>query len=54
MPAMKKINGMIFIALLMALQGHAQFGRLSPADSIRRDSTNRVTQQDYQQMLGQK
>src|SRR3954468_9971219 len=30
----------------------AQF-RLSPADSIRRDSINRLTQQDYKNMLSQ-
>ncbi len=43
----------LFAFLLIVVTGHAQFGRLSPADSIRRDSMNRVTQQDYQQMLGQ-
>ena len=31
---------------------YSQF-KLSPADSIRRDSINRVTQQDYKNMLAQ-
>src|ERR1051326_7672824 len=35
----------------MTLRTHSQFGRLSPADSIRRDSINKVTQQDYKNML---
>lgn len=43
----------MFMMVAMALPVLAQFGRLSPADSIRRDSINRVTQQDYKQMLGQ-
>jgi len=44
-----------FLALLLTLlaaAGHAQF-RMSAADSLRRDSINRVTQQDYKNMLGQ-
>src|ERR1700704_2641826 len=44
----------LFVPLLfLAFNGHAQFGRLSPADSLRRDSINRATWQDYQQMLKQ-
>ncbi|MEI9806926.1 MAG: hypothetical protein WDO16_03030 [Bacteroidota bacterium] len=50
---MKKSAGLIFINVLIALQGHTQFGRPSPADSLRRDSMNKVTQQDHKQMLGQ-
>ncbi|MEO5594088.1 MAG: hypothetical protein ABIR15_16495 [Chitinophagaceae bacterium] len=50
---MKKITLSFFISFIIVLPGHSQFGRLSPADSIRRDSINRVTQQDYSQMLGQ-
>src|SRR6476469_5183953 len=47
---MKKNLGLfLFIAICVA-NSQAQF-RLSPADSIRRDSINRVTQQDYKQML---
>ena len=48
---MKKITGLLFICLIITLHGYTQFGRLSPADSLRRDSINRVTQQDYNQML---
>ncbi len=50
---MKKITGLLLINLIIALHGYTQFGRLSPADSLRRDSMNRVTQQDYKQMLAQ-
>lgn len=50
---MKKIAGFLFISLMITSHGYAQFGRLSPADSLRRDSMNRVTQQDYKQMLAQ-
>ncbi len=48
---MKKIIAFTFAGFTIAMSGHAQFGRLSPADSIRRDSINRVTQQDYDQMF---
>src|SRR5580765_937625 len=47
---MKKI--FTLVAAMIVLNVHAQF-RLSPADSIRRDSINKVTQQDYKQMLQQ-
>ncbi len=50
---MKKLTVSLLIACAIVLPAHSQFGRLSPADSIRRDSINRVTQQDYDQMLGQ-
>jgi hypothetical protein len=49
---MKKINCFLFIIAVFSLNGFSQF-RLSPADSIRRDSINRVTQQDYNNMLAQ-
>ena len=48
---MKKIAGLFSIAILVGLNGYSQFGRLSPADSLRRDSVNRITQQDHAQML---
>jgi hypothetical protein len=48
---MKKIFLIIAISV-MALHGYTQF-KLSPADSLRRDSINRVTQKDYNQMLKQ-
>jgi len=47
---MKKINFTLFIALIISFHCYSQF-KLSPADSIRRDSINRVTQQDYNKML---
>jgi len=50
---MKKVTVLFFISFIIVLPGYSQFGRLSPADSIRRDSINRVTQQDYSQMLMQ-
>ena len=37
--------------MITGLRGYSQFGRLSPLDSLRRDSINRVTQQDYKNML---
>src|SRR5204863_4863047 len=39
-----------FIGCIAAVDACSQF-RLSPADSIRRDSINKVTQQDYKNML---
>ncbi|MDP4261453.1 MAG: acetylxylan esterase [Bacteroidota bacterium] len=50
---MKKIAGLFFMGLVIALHSYSQFGRLSPADSLRRDSMNRMTQQDYKQMLAE-
>jgi hypothetical protein len=50
---MKKNIGFSVIFCLGALVAQAQFGRLSPADSLRRDSMNKATQQDYNYMLQQ-
>jgi hypothetical protein len=50
---MKKAVVFLLMGLMITLSGYTQFGRLSPADSIRRDSINKVTQQDYNQMLAQ-
>jgi hypothetical protein len=50
---MKKFTCILFVFLAWALQGSAQFGRLSPADSLRRDSINKMTQRDYNNMLQQ-
>lgn len=47
---MKKI--IVFLLILASLDGHTQ-SRLSPADSLRRDSINKLTKQDYDQMLNQ-
>jgi hypothetical protein len=48
---MKKAAELLLTFLMIASCGYSQFGRLSPADSLRRDSINRVTQQDYKKML---
>src|SRR5438128_7623345 len=54
---MKRTHIALLVSLLFTLPASAQFGRLSPADSLRRDSlmraTQRATQQDYQNMLQQ-
>src|SRR5688572_7840984 len=50
---MKKFTGILFLCLALATKGSAQFGRLSPADSLRRDSINKITQQDYNNILQQ-
>jgi hypothetical protein len=49
---MKKLVCCFFIAITLTKNDFAQF-RLSPADSLRRDSINKVTQQDYKNMLSQ-
>lgn len=48
---MKKLPG-FFLCLIITYQSHSQF-RLSPADSIRRDSINKITWQDYTNVLRQ-
>ncbi len=50
---MKKALILSFAGILIMLDAGAQFGRLSTADSLRRDSINRLTQQDYNEMLAQ-
>ena len=47
-----KQNCVLLIAVMASFHCYSQF-KLSPADSIRRDSINRVTQQDYNNMLAQ-
>lgn len=47
---MKKI--IFLLGLVASLNAFTQF-RMSPADSLRRDSINKATQQDYKQMLAQ-
>ena len=49
---MKKVIWFILIGGSTSLNCFSQF-KLSPADSIRRDSVNRITQQDYKTMLDQ-
>lgn len=49
---MKKALVFVVIGLMPTLDGYTQ-SRMSPADSLRRDSINKVTQQDYNQMLKQ-
>ncbi|MEI9942900.1 MAG: hypothetical protein WDN26_01645 [Chitinophagaceae bacterium] len=49
---MKKITVFLFAALLITVGGYSQPGaRLSPADSLRRDSMSKATQADYKDML---
>ena len=48
---MKKIIAVIFVGLAFAVSSYSQFGRLSPADSLRRDSINKLTQLDHKDML---
>jgi hypothetical protein len=50
---MKKIIMFLFVSMMLSTPGYSQFGRLSPADSLRRDSINKVTQQDHKQMMAQ-
>ena len=47
---MKKLISFFLFASTFSMTCDGQF-RLSPADSLRRDSINRVTQQDYKSML---
>ena len=48
---MKKLGIVFLVVQLLCLKVQAQF-RMSPADSLRRDSINKATQQDYKNMLG--
>lgn len=48
---MKKLIVIFITSLIFASHAYTQFGRLSPADSLRRDSINHATQADYNQML---
>src|SRR5215203_5089599 len=50
---MRKLPLFFLFAMLCSANSYSQFGRLSPADSLRRDSINKATQKDYQQMLQQ-
>ena len=47
---MKKLGIVFLVVQLLCLKVQAQF-RMSPADSLRRDSINKATQQDYKNML---
>ncbi|HEY0042549.1 MAG TPA: hypothetical protein VGB71_17870, partial [Flavisolibacter sp.] len=50
---MKKLLLFFLTSLLLSAKGYTQFARLSPADSLRRDSISKATQKDYNQMLAQ-
>src|SRR5450432_1109050 len=50
--SMKKVLVCFFISLVMVKYSHTQF-MLSPADSIRRDSINRLSEIDHAQMMKQ-
>ena len=49
---MKKALAFVIAGLMATLYGYTQF-RMSPADSLRRDSINKLTQKDYNGMLAQ-
>lgn len=51
--AIKKTAVSFFISVIMAVNCYSQFGRLSPADSLRRDSMNKATQLDHRDMPAQ-
>ena len=48
---MKSLAFFCILVLLLSANAHAQFRRMSPADSLRVDSINKATQQDYKRML---
>jgi hypothetical protein len=50
---MKKIFLLILLSLSIVLNGHSQFGKLSPADSLYWANIKKLTQLDYQNMLDQ-
>jgi hypothetical protein len=50
---MQKLAAFFLVGFLLSAHTQAQFGRLSPADSLRRDSINKLTQADYKNMLAQ-
>ena len=50
---MKKISALVLWGLFLFLNGHAQFGKLSPADSLYWANIKKLTQLDYQNMLDQ-
>ena len=51
---MKKISGLILLSLIhWFARSTAQFGKLSPADSVYWANIRRLTQLDYQNMLDQ-
>ena len=50
---MKKISVLLFWSLVIVLNGHSQFGKLSPADSLYWANIRKLTQLDYRNMLDQ-
>ncbi|WP_315823612.1 hypothetical protein [Paraflavitalea speifideaquila] len=48
---MQKCIPFLLLVIALSPDSHAQFGRMPAADSLRRDSINRVTQLDYKNML---
>jgi len=50
---MKKVLLFALILVYGTISIHAQFGRLSRTDSLRIDSLNKITQEDYRNMLNQ-
>ncbi len=50
---MKKISALVLWGVFLFLNGHSQFGKLSPADSLYWSNIKKLTQLDYQNMLDQ-
>lgn len=50
---MKKLAGLFLLCIAMVTSGSAQFGKMSPADSIHWANIRKLTEQDYRNMLDQ-
>ncbi len=50
---MKRIIGFLLLCITMVFSGSAQFGKMSPADSIYWANIRKLTEQDYKNMLEQ-
>ena len=50
---MKRFSAYLLVCLTISFHSYAQFGKLSPADSVYWANIRRLTQLDYQNMLDQ-
>ena len=50
---MKRIAGFLVLNMTIVFSGSAQFGKMSPADSIHWVNIRKLTDQDYRNMLEQ-
>ncbi len=50
---MNRIAGFFLLCMTMVVNGSAQFGKMSPADSIHWANIRKLTEQDYRNMLEQ-